>query len=91
MCLSIYNEALSGVRVYLYKPYYSRQRENVKLGEQNCQRTAKLIKHETWRQVNIYEEQGNRYLLGGLLLQDKHHNYKTTKLDLFKKNLVPKL
>ena len=53
VCHSIYNEALSRVRMYLYKSFYSRLVENVKLGEQNCQRTGKLIKHETWRQVNI--------------------------------------
>ena len=27
------NEALSRVRVYFYKPFYSRERENAKLGE----------------------------------------------------------
>ena len=31
VCLSIYNEALSRVRMYLYKSFYSRLRENVKL------------------------------------------------------------
>ena len=47
VCLSIYNEAFLGVRVYLYKPVYSRERGNAKLREQNCQKTGKLIKHET--------------------------------------------
>ena len=39
VCLN--NEALSRVRVYLYKPFYSRERENAKLREQDCQRTGK--------------------------------------------------
>ena len=51
VCLN--NEALSRVRVYLYKPFYSRERENAKLREQDCQRTGKKIKHEIWKQVNI--------------------------------------
>ena len=29
----LYNETLSRVRVYFYKPFYSRERENAKLGE----------------------------------------------------------
>ena len=39
VCLN--NEALSRVRVYLYKPFYSMERENAKLREQDCQRTGK--------------------------------------------------
>ena len=39
VCLN--NEALSRVRVYLYKPFYSRERENAKLRGKNCQRTGK--------------------------------------------------
>ena len=50
VCLN--NEALSRVRVYLYKPFYSRERESAKLRGTILSENREK-KHETWRQVNI--------------------------------------
>ena len=49
VCLN--NEALSRVRMYLYKPFYSRERENVKVRRSKLSENREI--NETWRQVNI--------------------------------------
>ena len=51
--VSLYNEALSGVRVYLYQPFYSRERENAKLSGTKLSENREINKLETRRQVNI--------------------------------------
>ena len=51
VCLN--NETLSRVRVYLYKPFYSRERENAKLSLQED-----LIKHsilQKWEAICFYK------------------------------------
>ena len=47
----LYNEALSRVRVYLYKPFYYRERENAKLRGTKLSENREI--NETWRQANI--------------------------------------
>ena len=49
VCLN--NEALSRVRMYLYKPFYSRERENAKVRRSKLSENREI--NETWRQVNI--------------------------------------
>ena len=45
------NEALSLVRLYLYKPFYSKERENAKLRGTKLSETREI--NETWRKANI--------------------------------------
>ena len=49
VCLN--NEALSRVRMYLYMPFYSRERENAKVRRSKLSENREI--NETWRQVNI--------------------------------------
>ena len=49
VCLN--NETLSRVMVYLYKSFYSRERENAKL--RGTKLSANREINKTWRQVNI--------------------------------------
>ena len=49
VCLN--NEALSRVRMYLYKPFHSREWENAKVRRSKLSENREI--NETWRQVNI--------------------------------------
>ena len=49
VCLN--NEALSRVRMYLYTPFYSSERENAKVRRSKLSENREI--NETWRQVNI--------------------------------------
>ena len=49
VCLN--SEAISRVRMYLYKPFYSRERENAKVRRSKLSENREI--NETWRQVNI--------------------------------------
>ena len=49
VCLN--NEALSLVRLYLYKPFYSKEKENAKLRGTKLSENREI--NETWRKANI--------------------------------------
>ena len=86
VCLN--NEALSRVRVYLYKPFYSRERENAKLrgtilsenGEIN--KTRNMETSQYFRRTREYVSPGRASIID--------NRTKTSKLDMIK-NIVPKL
>ena len=89
VCLN--NEALLRVRLYLYKPFYSRKRENAKLRGTKLSENREKMKHG--EKPIFKKNKGTGTSWKGLYYRykNKHHNYKTIKLDLFKKNILPNL
>ena len=91
VCLN--NEALSRVRAYLYKPFYSRERENAKLRGTILSKNREINKTRNMETSQYLRRTREQILPGRASIIDNRTYITTIKLLnlIFLKYIVPKL